>query len=485
MRYVLRLAAFGISAASLLLTMGGTLAQAPPVGDPPPPAGAQQPPPGGVGPPGSELTLDDIVVQTGAQSAGRGAPLPALRDTIVGAKGEGGPPIADQRAVFSARNGDVPAGIEPLQRDVFSSDDFYIDRDLWLDPRYWRCNSPFGISSAWGSSETPTVGETFPLSVWWGYCDRDYPREEMVSPYSFATAEEHYNALMAEAASRGGPTQYSRENLPPDWDGAYSTRGFGQFTVNGNWLSGQLTQVPTYLSLLTPEYQARYVQQMWHEAHNQAVWPGAYCWPEGFTRRFASGTQWVQVGTQLVQVWARESETMATHVHIGSQFRTDGSVPNLLGDLRQWYGDTVGFWDGDILVTWTSNVRAWIAHGSFEFSDQMQSIEIYSPITDKDGKFVGLSREAILYDPEAFVQPIRIVHLWERVGDLNQRPFDWRQCAQTLFPVEGAQTPVNPGETIDFTVPDMTGRPWADIWVKYFERKMQRSEQKDVLESFQ
>jgi hypothetical protein len=31
---------------------------------------------------------------------------------------------------------------------------------------------------------------------------------------------------------------------------------------------------------------------------------------------------------------------------------------------------------------------------------------------------------------------------------------------------------VAPGETIEFTVPDLLGRPWAKIWEDYFEKDM-------------
>ena len=47
-------------------------------------------------------------------------------------------------------------------------------------------------------------------------------------------------------------------------------------------------QVPTILSLLTPEYQQRFVQEMYHySGSNAPQWAGSYCWPEGFMRRFA------------------------------------------------------------------------------------------------------------------------------------------------------------------------------------------------------
>ncbi|MFO7288358.1 MAG: hypothetical protein C0P79_016050, partial [Gammaproteobacteria bacterium] len=54
------------------------------------------------------------------------------------------------------------------------------------------------------------------------------------------------------------------------------------------WFNGAIVQIPTYLSLLTPEYQRRFVQQMYHySGSNAPQWPGSYCWPEGFLRRLA------------------------------------------------------------------------------------------------------------------------------------------------------------------------------------------------------
>ena len=43
------------------------------------------------------------------------------------------------------------------------------------------------------------------------------------SAYPYKTAEEHYNALLAEAKANGGPTVYDRDHPPPDWDGYYNS----------------------------------------------------------------------------------------------------------------------------------------------------------------------------------------------------------------------------------------------------------------------
>ena len=66
------------------------------------------------------------------------------------------------------------------------------------------------------------IGTAPPASASWGHCEIDYPREAIVSPYPFETAQEHYEALLAETTANGGPTVYTRTNPPPDWNGRYS-----------------------------------------------------------------------------------------------------------------------------------------------------------------------------------------------------------------------------------------------------------------------
>jgi hypothetical protein len=169
------------------------------------------------------------------------------------------------------------------------------------------------------------------------------------------------------------------------------------------------------------------------------------------------------------------AKTLLTQIHIGRSFNESGVVPRLGQDVPQWFGESIGFWDGDALISWTSNIQGWINHGGMEFSNKLQSIEIYTPRNDAAGNFIGLHHEIILYDEEALVEPVRIVHLLDKQNTAQTGdPFTIMECIPQSFPVEGHTTPMVPGQTFDYRVPDIFGRPWAEIWERYHEEGMQR-----------
>ena len=188
----------------------------------------------------------------------------------------------------------------------------------------------------------PRIGDKPPVSARWGDCKMDWPRANIVSPYPFKTAKEHYDALLADTKTRGGPTTHTYETMPK-WDGVY-----GEFVPQGRrvWNYSRANQVPTLLSLLTPDYQQRMVRQLYHEGVNAAhQWSASYCWPEGFMRQWATGAKpsRVVVTPEIVMFMGSGSGNMWRIVNLNRDFPLGSSVP-------QWYGDTVGFWDGDTLI---------------------------------------------------------------------------------------------------------------------------------------
>jgi len=66
----------------------------------------------------------------------RGAPFPSMNP----------PPEVRSHGEGPAWDGKPPDGVQPLPIDMFTSKDFYKDRALWMDQRYWRCNAPRQIA---------------------------------------------------------------------------------------------------------------------------------------------------------------------------------------------------------------------------------------------------------------------------------------------------------------------------------------------------
>jgi hypothetical protein len=445
------------------------------------------------------LAVAGTAAGQGERSAGRGWPF---------AGPESPEPVGAtvpffNRDVASAKGGAAPAGVMPLERDIFTSDDFYVDKALWSDARYFRCNSPIGFDSMWGDYATGprTMTGDDPSMGPWGQCARGLARDALVSPYPFKSAGEHYAALLAEAEAAGGPVTPDYDSLV-SWHARYTRNldimfaagGFSEmqrsrsveipreYREHPQWLFGYFTQVSTMLSLLTDEYQTRFVQQLYHLAHNNTrQWSLMYCRPEGFMREWSGpGFGGLEVIALPNLVILGSGGNADRYVYVGREFLLDGEVPRLGDDSRRWLGETTGFWhDSRTLVTWTSNIRGWFTHASFEHSDFLQTIEIFTQRYADDGRYLGIEHETIFYDSEALVEPTRDLRFLPRSGGLTDGPpKTFAHCQQTIFPIDGKGQHVPPGTVIEYEVPSLD-RPWARIF-EQFESQMQRPTTRDI-----
>jgi len=360
---------------------------------------------------------------------------------------------------------------QPLPTDLFTSQNFYKDKALWLDQRYFRCNSPRELTDLW--TRGGRIGNDPPRSAEWGDCNRDYPASEIKSHLSYKTAKEHYAALLAATKAKGGPTVYTKATTP-DWDGYYQRDG--QADHGAEWIWG-VSQAPTVLSLLTPEYQKRMVQLIYHEAvTNAPQWSASFCYPEGFMRWWAQPSQagnfQLTMTPWMMQTISGIADNFLRQVMIGKEQHVQ-RVP-------QWFGETIGFWDGTTLITHTANVQGWtLTHSMFEHSDKMETVEIWKPAVDASGKFVGLDHEAIFYDPDAFVAPVRATYRFARratVEDQNRR-YTYIECLSNIYNTDGRPTQLT---NADPRFVDYYGRPWARNWEKYFEAGWEKPGEGDL-----
>ena len=144
--------------------------------------------------------------------------------------------------------------------------------------------------------------------------------------------------------------------------------------------------------------------------------------------------------------------------------------------VPQWYGETVGFWDGDTLVAWTSNVQGWtLSHSMFEYSNSLEVIEVIRPQENGDGLVV----EATFYDPEAFVRPLHTVTPWNRESGIvdPERRYTFVECRVQSTIVNGPDGRPTQLTFIDDGYIDYFGRPWAQNWEEHFEQGWEKPDE--------
>jgi hypothetical protein len=101
----------------------------------------------------------------------------------------------------------------------------------------------------------------------------------------------------------------------------------------------------------------------------------------------------------------------------------------------------------------------------FEFSNSLETVEVFTPRRNADGSFAGLTVDTTFYDPEAFVAPLHAVQQWNRAVPLDHPTmrYTYIECLSNIRAINGKPTQLTAG---DPGYIDYYGRPWAQNWDK-------------------
>ena len=165
----------------------------------------------------------------------------------------------------------------------------------------------------------------------------------MPPPKVFATSDEHYKYLFEQA--KGG-TKHTISSVPR-WDGLWVTAGNTHMDMfidpPGSGFNGKVRA-----GVLTPPYETAY-KERWRQ--QQELGEVQYdrlthCEPPGYPRWLLEPYSHEFVNLPQESYMINDYGPGIRRVYIGQEHK------NVYG-THSWYGDTIGFWDGNKLVTST------------------------------------------------------------------------------------------------------------------------------------
>lgn len=282
-------------------------------------------------------------------------------------------------------------------------------------------------------------------------------------PMEFATSAEHYAYLLEQA---DGGTTHTFETLPR-WDGLWNTAGNTAMDafVDAPGFTGKVRE-----GVLTPEYEAAYKERWRQQTELGEVQYDrlTHCEPQGYPRFLLEPYthEFINLPHQSYQI--NDFASSVRRIHIGQEHK------NLTG-THSWYGDIVGFWDGDKLVTHTVDLLPVdFTRWAPMTSNQFESVEVWE-LKQYPGGIERLEVQVTFYDSFAFQKPVNAVYAFRHataLEDAGYRVTHW-ECEQTnnaVMDAKGSTTYRLPGEEgfVDprgFTLfPELPGQSFDPIY---------------------
>ncbi len=247
------------------------------------------------------------------------------------------------------------------------------------------------------------------------------PLKVMAPPQVFATSDEHYAYLLEHA---GGGTKHTLASVPR-WDGLWVAAGNTHMAafIDTGTLGGKVRE-----GVLTPAYEKAY-RERWRQQTEQGQVDYdrlGDCQPPGMPRFLLEPYSHEFINLPNESYLINDFGPSIRRVLIGRQHS------NLYG-THSWYGDTIGFWDGNKLVTSTKYLYpADFTRWSPMTSNQFESVEIWE-LRKYPGGIERLEVQATFYDQHAFLKPVQVVYAFRHAVELQKADYrinHW-ECEQT------------------------------------------------------
>jgi hypothetical protein len=207
--------------------------------------------------------------------------------------------------------------------------------------------------------------------------------------------------------------------------------------------------------MLTLQYQRYFVQDMKAYTEGRIWGANSFCLPGGFVTSVTDAEEFIVTPDRVWILGAGNNRNYIRWIY------TDGSG-HTAEDFRypKWHGESVGFWNGEVLVVYTNQIRGWKG-GLDEFTDNLETVERYQRVGD------AIEGEIVFYDSEVFVQPVYSKLVYNLDGET--RP-ELRPLYNTCTDTNGPSTKVYldergflnerlPGDSLYWDATDP--RPWA------------------------
>jgi hypothetical protein len=130
------------------------------------------------------------------------------------------------------------------------------------------------------------------------------------------------------------------------------------------------------------------------------------CWATGvptYLLNPAQPTFFLRAPDKVTMIWQMDHQVRRVYLN----------VPHSENPKPSWYGESVGYYDGDTFVIDTigQHTKTFVDNYRTPHSEKLHVVERYRLVDD--GRI--LQAEVTIEDPDVFIKPLQVVHRWRRV----------------------------------------------------------------------